>query len=64
MIYKLTMLDGKEITIPLSDEQVMWIERHTLDGVMVPLYSTTMAKRKYGDCKMGDIINITSIQND
>ena len=61
MIYKLTMLDGKKVEMKLSDEQVRWIEKYTLDGVVVPLYATTMAKRKYGDCKIGDIINIEKI---
>lgn len=67
MIFKLTLKSekypetGEDMEMELSEEQVMWIERHVLDGVSVPLYATTMAKRKYGDCKIGDIINISKI---
>lgn len=39
----------------LSDEQVKYIKEQLALGRKVPLYSTTKAKAKYGDCKIGNI---------
>lgn len=46
----------------LSDEQVRFINEQLALGRKVPLYSTTKAKAKYGDCIIGNIRSIK--QND
>lgn len=58
MIYLAQLADGKEIEI--SAEQYAYCEGELENNVSVPLYSTTLAKKKYGDCKIGDIVNITT----
>lgn len=52
-------LDTKEvINLELSQEQLKWIEDGLRLQVKVPLYSTTCAKSKYGDCIIGNILTI------
>lgn len=45
-------------THDLEDTQVKFIKEQLALGNKVPLYSTTKAKAKYGDCKIGNIRNI------
>lgn len=52
---------GEEREMELSPEQVSWVEEGLKLGIEVPLYATTYAKRKYGDCEIGRIIDITKI---
>lgn len=52
---------GDERELELSPEQVRWVEEGLKLGMDVPLYATTFAKSKYGDCKIGSIIKITKI---
>ena len=61
MIFKLTMSDNSTREMELSPEQVGWITKNMLLNKPTPLYATTMAKKKYGDCKLGDIISIKEI---
>ena len=42
----------------LTDEQVRFINEQLEMGRKVPLYSTTKAKAKYGDCIIGNIRSI------
>lgn len=42
----------------LNDEQVEYVKGQLALGRKVPLYSTTKAKAKYGDCIIGNIRNI------
>ena len=64
MIYKIDLKSEKypitheQIELDLSPEQVKYIKSQQFLGKTTPLYSTTKAKSKYGDCKVGDIINI------
>ena len=59
MIYKITLDNGEVRDCEMSPEQVKWVEEGIKLGLPVPLFSTTYAKNKYGDCEMGRIINIT-----
>lgn len=52
---------GDEREIELSPEQVKWVEEGLKLGIDVPLYATTFAKKKYGDCVIGNIIKLTKI---
>jgi hypothetical protein len=60
-MYKITLDNGEVRECELSPEQVKWIE----DGINmlfpIPLFSTTFAGKKYGNCEMGKIISITKI---
>lgn len=64
MIFKITLeserypLTHEEIEMDLEAEQVGYITSKMILGKTTPLYSTTKAKKKYGDCLIGNIISI------
>lgn len=58
MKYELKLKDGRTEIMELSDIQVERIYQQLHQGNSVPLFATTFQKKKYGDCKVGDIINI------
>lgn len=53
---------GDERIVELSPEQEVWIREELKAGRTVPLYLTTMAKKKYGDCLIGEIIGIHRVK--
>lgn len=57
-MYKITLDNGEVRECEMTPEQVKWIENSIKLGLSVPLFSTTYAKKKYGDCEMGKIIKI------
>ena len=61
MMYKITLDNGEVRVCEMSPEQVRWVEESIKLGLPIPLFSTTFAKKKYGDCEMGKIITITKI---
>ena len=68
MTFKITLesekypMTGDEREIELSPEQEVWIVKELAEGRTVPLYATTKAKAKYGDCKIGNIIKVDKLQ--
>lgn len=61
MMFKLSLKDGSKVDMELSAEQVGFITSNMILGKTTPLFATTKAKMKYGDCVIGEIISIKEI---
>lgn len=59
--YLIGLEGGKMVELELSTEQLEKIGDNMQESRSTPLYSTTYAKAKYGDCLIGNIISIKKI---